>query len=104
MHRVKFLLISALAVAGMSLSGCIMIRSSSISDSVGKGGTAVTGTASDMGYLWLIPPQNLTQNAASQLVGGCSTGKLNDVVTEMNVRDFLGIVQMYEVDATGVCS
>ena len=103
MRQLNLLLVSAIAVAGLALSSCIWIRSSSISDSTGKG-TGVTAQAADMGYLELIPPQNLTQNAAASLASQCHSGKLGDVVTELSVRDFFAIVQMWQVDASGTCS
>lgn len=102
MGNLKRLIVPALLASALTLGGCVFLRSASISDSAGKGNT-VTAQASDMGYLVLIAPQNLTQTAASQLKNRCQSGKLTDVQTELSVRDFFGIVQMYQVDATGVC-
>ncbi len=88
--------------AALSLSGCIFMRSSSISDSAGKG-TTVSTQASDMGYLTLIAPADVTQMAATQLLGQCASGKLTNVQTELTVRDFFLIVQQYQSSANGVC-
>jgi hypothetical protein len=102
MKRLRSLLIVPLAAALLCTSGCIFFRSASISDSAGKG-SAITGQASDNGYLVLIPPGNVTQAAADQLVGQCPSGKVTDVQTELTVRDFFFIVQMYQANANGVC-
>ena len=102
MRRLQCLLIAPLAAAALSLSGCVVMKSSSISDSAGKG-NAITAQASDNGYLVLIGPGNVTRTAADQLVNQCASGKVTDVQSELSVRDFLGIVQVYQVDANGVC-
>jgi hypothetical protein len=99
MRRLIFLVLVASA---LTLGGCVILRSASISDSAGRG-NAVSAQASDMGYLWLVAPDNLTQTAASRLTSGCASGKVTDAQTELSVRDFLGIVQMYQVNATGAC-
>jgi hypothetical protein len=101
MRRLGFLLACASA-ASLAASGCIFIHSSSISDSLGRG-SAVSAQAADVGYLRIIPPHDLTKTAASQLANQCQSGKLSDVQTELSVRDVFFIVQMYNVDASGVC-
>jgi hypothetical protein len=102
MNRLRRLLTVPLAAALLGTSGCVFLRSASISDSAGKG-TAVTAQASDNGYLVLIAPSNVTQAAADQLVSQCPSGKVTDVQTELTLRDFFGIVQMYQATANGVC-
>jgi hypothetical protein len=102
MRRLHFWLVAPLALAAMALSGCIFLRSSSISDSAGKG-NPVSAQASDMGYLLLVPPGDVTQVAADQLMTSCASGKLTDVQTEMSMRNFFSIVQQYTVTANGVC-
>jgi hypothetical protein len=102
MRRLKGWMIAPIAIAAMSMAGCVFMRSSSISDSSGKG-SAVSTSTSDMGYLHLIEPSNVTDASAGKLVSACPSGKLTDVATELSVRDFLGIVQLYQSDANGVC-
>jgi len=102
MRRLKGWMIAPIAAAAMSMAVCVVMRSSSISDVSGKG-SPVTAEASDMGFLHLTEPGNLTDAAAGKLVGACPSGKVTDVQTETSVRDFLGIVQAYESDANGVC-
>jgi len=102
MRRLQHFLIVPLAAAALSLGGCVFMKSSSISDSAGKG-NAISAQASDMGYLLLIAPDNVTQTASDQLVGQCGSGKVTDVQTELSVRDFFGIVQLYQSNANGVC-
>ncbi len=91
-----------LLAACLGVEGCAFIRSSAISESVGKG-NAVSTSTSDMGYLYLVAPQNLTQNANQQLASQCPSGKFTDVQTELSVRDFFAIVQIYQVNASAVC-
>jgi hypothetical protein len=86
----------------MLLSGCIFMQSSSISDSAGKG-NQISAQASDMGYLMLVPPGNVTQMAADNLVNQCASSKVTNVQTELTMRNFFGIVQQYESNANGVC-
>ncbi len=102
MGRFGIRLIAPMAAAALSLSGCIFMRSSSISDAAGKG-NPISAQASDMGYLTLIAPGDVTRMAADQLVNQCASGKVTNVQTELTVRDFLGIVQQYESSAKGVC-
>ena len=59
--------------------------------------------ASDMGYLHLVAPGDVTEAAAGKLMGACASGKLTDVQPQLSVRDFLGIVQSYAANANGVC-
>ena len=97
-------LIPVLALAAaITLPGCIWINSSSITGKEGPGGTAIAGSASDMGFLHLIAPTNLTGTADSQLVSSCQSGKFDNVQTELSTRDFFGIVQMYMVNTTANC-
>jgi len=102
MGKFRIWLVAPLAVAALSLSGCIFLRSSSISDAAGKG-NPVGAQASDMGYLDLIAPGDVTQMAADQLVTQCASGKVTNVQTELTIRDFFGIVQQYQSSANGVC-
>ena len=102
MRKLKGWMIAPIAAAAMSLAGCVVLRSSSISDTSGKG-TPVSAQASDMGYLYLVAPGNVADAAAGKLVGACPSGKITGVQTQLSVRDFLGIVQAYEADANGVC-
>jgi hypothetical protein len=102
MGRWKTWLVAPIAVSALMLSGCIFMQSSTISDSAGKG-NPVSAQASDLGYVLLVPPGNVTQMAADQLVNQCASGKLTNVQTELTVRNFLSIVQQYQASANGVC-
>jgi hypothetical protein len=101
MKGIKGLALGAIAVAGLSLSSCIMIHSSSISDMTGTG-TAISATADDMGILHVVIPDNLTQKANSELTTQCKSGKMTDVTTELTMRDIL-IVQLYEISVSALC-
>jgi hypothetical protein len=98
----KSWMIAPIAASALMLSGCIFMQSSTISDSAGKG-SPISAQASDMGYLLLVPPGNVTQMAADQLVNQCASGKVTNVQTELSVRNFLSIVQQYQASANGVC-
>jgi hypothetical protein len=58
MSRFRIWLVAPVAAAALSLSGCIFLRSSSISDAAGNG-NPINAQASDLGYLTLIPPGDL---------------------------------------------
>ena|SRR5437868_1214717 len=83
------------------LAGCVLIRSSSISDSTGAG-NPVNASVSDMGFVELIAPEGLTHNANQQLASQCPGGKFTDVQNELSERDFF-LVQLYSLSANAVC-
>jgi len=93
-------LVIALVVMCVALSGCVVLRSSAISDRSG-GGQSATAEAGDYGILHLTSPNNLTEAASSQLVSKCP-GKLTNVQTELFMREWI-LIQWYTVDATAVC-
>ncbi len=98
----RFLTLSVLAPC-LALSGCIMVSSSSISDSTkSQAGNTATATATDWGILRLTAPQGLTGVANQQLASACPGGKFTDVVTELSMRDFI-LAQMYQVNAVAIC-
>lgn len=86
----------------LSLSACVLVHSSSISESTG-GGSPVNAAFSDYGLVHLTAPANLTADANAALVKQCQSGVLSDVQTELSMRDWLGIVQYYTVTATAAC-
>lgn len=87
-----------------SASACVRIASSSIGNSEKvTPGNSVTAQASDMGFLELVAPMGLTSAANSNLSAQCPSGKFTNATTELSVRDFLAIVQMYQIDATAIC-
>lgn len=98
----RFLTLSVLA-SSVALSGCIMVSSSSISESnKSQAGNTATATATDWGILRLTAPQGLTGVANQQLASACPGGKFTDVVTELSMRDFI-LAQMYQVNAVAIC-
>lgn len=103
MRRLTRWMVPWMAAASLALGGCLFFQSASISDSAGKGGNPVHAEASDMGWLMLVVPQNLTQAAADQLVSQCASAKISDVQTELKVRNWFGIVQVYDATANGAC-
>ena len=98
----RFLALSVLAPC-LALSGCIMVSSSSISESSrSQAGNTATASATDWGILRLIAPQGLTGIANQQLASACPGGKFTDVQTELSMRDFI-LAQMYTVNAVAIC-
>jgi len=83
------------------LSACVLIRSSSISESTGTG-SKVNAEYSDYGVLHLVAPDTLTSEADAALAKQCQSGLISGVQTELSMREFL-IVQYYTVDVAGTC-
>jgi hypothetical protein len=103
MNQLVVWLFRTLAVGVLlSLSACVLVHSSAISESSG-GGSAVNAEYSDYGILHLSAPSNLTSDANAALAKTCQSGMLSDVQTEMSMRDWFLIVQNYTVTATAVC-
>ncbi|HUY27353.1 MAG TPA: hypothetical protein VMV27_08025 [Candidatus Binataceae bacterium] len=101
--RFTKLLIAPLGALAFMASGCIVISSSSISNSTKAGaGNAVTAQASDFGILRLAVPNGLTQTANANLLTQCTSGKFTDATTELSMRDFI-IVQQYQISVSAVC-
>ena len=86
----------------LSLSACVLIHSSAISESSG-GGSPVGATHSDYGILRLSKPEGLTSAANADLVGQCQSGLLTDVQTELSMRDWFLIVQYYTLTVHAIC-
>ena len=86
----------------ISLAGCIFIESSAISERSASGGTPVSASVSDWGFLLLTIPHGLTGATNTQLNSQCTSGKLTDVQTELSMRNFF-LAQYYNVSANGVC-
>ena len=103
MIKVALRLLSTLVVgACLSLSACVWINSSAISEASG-GGSPVTVAHSDYGILHLSEPSSLTSDANADLAKQCQSGRLTDVQTELSMRDWFLIVQYYTLTATAVC-
>ena len=86
----------------LSLSACVLIHSSAISESSG-GGSPVGATHSDYGILRLSKPEGLTSAANADLVRQCQSGLLTDVQTELSMRDWFLIVQYYTLTVNAIC-
>lgn len=90
------------AALSFSLSACVMINSSTISESTG-GGAPISASRSDYGILRLSKPQGLTSAASTDLARQCPSGLITDVQTQLSLRDWFLIVQYYTVDANAIC-
>jgi hypothetical protein len=102
LHMIKRLFETLMVAGCLLLSACIVMNSSSISESTG-GRSAVSAEYSDYGILHLTAPVTLTANANTALAAKCQSGLLSDVQTELTTREWFGIVQYYTVTANGNC-
>jgi hypothetical protein len=102
MSKLTRLFAAALAVIGLGLCGCFAVVTGTISSTPAKGNT-IGASASDWGILHLTVPQGLTSNVNGQLQGQCASGKISNVSTELDVREFF-LAQQYTVVASGYCS
>lgn len=93
------------AAAFFAMTGCVSIQSSSISGSPHgiTGNTVHVSEQGDLGILHLNSPKDLTVKADQDLMSQCSSGHLSNVQTQLSIRDWFFIVQVYKVRATAVC-
>ena len=89
----------------LALNGCVSIESSSISGSPnGISGIPVhTSDEGEIGILHLTAPADLTTKADEALKAQCASGHLTNVQTQLSLRDWIGIVQVYKVRASAIC-
>ncbi len=99
---VKYFSRALVVGACLSLASCVMLNSSSISESSG-GGSPINAEYSDYGILHLTAPSTLTADANTALASKCQSGVISDVQTELSTREWFGIVQYYTVNVTGSC-
>ncbi len=102
MSRLTRLLVAVLAAASLGLCGCFAVVTGTISSTPAKG-NPIGASASDWGILHLTVPQGLTSNVNGQLQGQCPSGKVSNVSTELDIREFF-LAQQYTVIASGYCS
>jgi hypothetical protein len=88
-----------------AMTGCVAIQSSAISDSPnGVAGTSVHAEETgEYGILHLSEPKDLTIIADQALMGQCASGHLSNVQTQLSIRDWFLVVQVYTLRATAVC-
>lgn len=101
MKKLSRLRIAGLGLLLAGLSGCFFGMSGTISSTAAKGST-VSATSSDWGILHLSVPDDSTSQTNGQLTGQCPSGKISNVATELNMREFF-LAQLYTVSTTGVC-
>ncbi|MDA8060011.1 MAG: hypothetical protein M0Z37_06650 [Nitrospiraceae bacterium] len=104
MNNKSFLAITT-ALALSAFGGCTWINSGSISESnKASAGTPIYATVTgDYGLFHITSPKNLTQKANEALLSQCQSGTMTDVQTQLNVRDFFLLVQVYKMEASAVC-
>ncbi len=94
----KYMTLLSFGFLLISLNGCIMIQSVSISDVQPSSGTEVSGTSRGLGFLRLTAPTGLAEKTAQELRNKGAVGNISTVLT---MREWFGIVQVYKVTATG---
>ncbi len=101
----KTLVAVSAAIALSLFGGCTWINSGAISESkTAASGTTIHATVtSDFGLFHLTSPKDLTEKANQALLAQCQSGTMTDVQTQLNVRDFFLLVQVYKMRATAVC-
>lgn len=104
MTKKSFLAITT-AIALSVFGGCTWINSGSISESnTAAAGTPIHATVtSDYGLFHITSPKDLTQKANEALLSQCQSGTMTDVQTQLNVRDFFLLVQVYKMEASAIC-
>ena len=104
MKKNTFLAISA-AISLSVFGGCTWINSGSISESnKATAGTPIHATVtSDYGLFHITSPKDLTQKTNEALMSQCQSGTMTDVQTQLNVRDFFLLVQVYKMEASAIC-
>jgi outer membrane protein OmpA-like peptidoglycan-associated protein len=100
MRNYRYLAGLGLAIC-LTVSGCVILQSSTISDRTGSG-QRVAGQESSFGILHLTVPQDLTEFTNMDLVRACPSGILTSVTDELKYREWF-IFQYYTVKATAEC-
>lgn len=101
MNTARAIKVAMVAASLFGLVGCAMIQTSTISSSSAKGNN-VSGQAAGWGVLHLMAPDNLTASASGEMMGQCPSGRISNVQTELQTREFF-VAQMYTVSAMGFC-
>lgn len=101
----KSLLILSGAIGLSLFGGCTWINSGSISESNKiNAGTPIHATVTgDYGLLHITSPKDLTQRANNALLSQCQSGTMTDVQTQLSVRDYFLLVQVYKMEASAIC-
>jgi len=100
MRSCSFLGAMALVIC-LTIQGCIVLQSSTISDRTGSG-PRVAGKESSFGVLHLTVPEGLTEFANTDLVRQCQSGILTNVTSELKFREWF-LFQYYSVWASAEC-
>jgi outer membrane protein OmpA-like peptidoglycan-associated protein len=99
---ILFCSLAGCTLLSISLSACVLIHSSTIGESTGRG-SPVSAADGDYGILYLTKPQGLISAANADLAKQCPSGLLTDVQTQLSMRDWFLIVQYYTLAANAVC-
>ncbi|HEY6394798.1 MAG TPA: hypothetical protein VIX12_05220 [Candidatus Binataceae bacterium] len=104
MRNVKGWIVVFFAASLFCGTGCVRIMSSAISDSNRTAaGREVSAQNQDMGFVEVVAPPTLTTGANATLASQCPSGKFTNVQTELTLRDWFAIVQVYTVNADAYC-
>ena len=85
---------------GIFFTGCVAITSASVDSVVGKGGPKVMAEAGGVGILSLtVPDVKALEGAALDKLR--SQGATKNVTSRLQMRNWFGFVQVYQVMLTG---
>jgi hypothetical protein len=90
----------ALVAAALLGTGCVSNVGYSVSSSTSIEGKAFEIDGRNVGFLMLTMPD---LDASEQLRAKCPTGRTSNVVTQATMRNWFGLLQVYEVVIRGVC-
>lgn len=95
----------ASAVFVLATGGCVSVSFSSITgtEQGNKGNVIHVEKTGDLGFFHLNSPDDLTLEANKELMAQCPTGKISNVQTQLNQRDYFWIVQTYKDRVTALC-
>lgn len=95
----------ATAVFALTAGGCVSVSFSSITgtEQGNKGSVIHVEKTGDLGFFHLNSPDDLTREANKDLLAQCPTGKVSNVQTQLNQRDYFWIVQTYKDRVTALC-
>ena len=91
----------ALAAASVVVAGCVSRDGYSSSVSTRVIGKAFEVDRQGVGFLMRTAPELLPGN---RVEAQCPGGRVSNVVSEATVRNWFGVVQVYDVALRGVCN
>ena len=97
-------LVGSLSVAIFALTGCVSLRSVSLTQIPAERKHAVSAEASKLIFLGLNFDNDFVDRLDNQLKSKCNNGKVTGILTKDETVDyFLGLIYKRQVTAEGYC-